>query len=352
MESEKTRAGPRGRQEALLRLLSWEYRHLQPRWSAAWWMTWTAVGLAVVISAWWAAGKTDPQAVTPGLLHSAAVAVLAVTPLQDKVARLGQMTFGYGLLRFIVDFAAAFARLTLPALASGTVVRDRKSGRLEELQLAGLSGAEIYLGKSLAAAWLFLGPALWLLAILVGVLILDAVRASEAVRLSLELTVQVLLTAMVSVALSAASQSVGAALLKAYGALWLVVPGVWILLSSAVFLASGGMAALDARFPYITFRPVELLAIGLMAVGAGFTEPCFPVPLSFPVQCMQQAAFTTFVCLAAFLLGAKRLSVTGLTPGIGSRMRGWTRQLGRIGRGDSAAEGGGEHAHRAGGAGV
>src|SRR5437870_3049722 len=85
-----------------------------------------------------------------------------------------------------------------PGAAAGSV-RDRHSGRLAELQLTGLSSFQICLAKSMAAALWFLIPALGILVLFSGVLLLDATPAGEVARLSLECAGAVLLTAMVTV---------------------------------------------------------------------------------------------------------------------------------------------------------
>ena len=345
------------RGDAFMRLLGWELRHLRGRKPAAWSLAGILVALAIAFTAWWAAGQPDQENNPAWLAHAAAAAVLVLTPLHDPVARLGQMAFGYRLLRFTADFAVTFARLVLPALAAGTVVGDRRTGRLVELQLTGLSAAQIYMAKSLATALLFLAPALWAFLPFAGVLVLEAVPASEVARLSVEVSGQVLLTAMVTVALSAASRSIVAAVLKAYAALWIAVPVLWILLGFAAFVVSGGPPAFGGRFGEVPLSPEVILAAGLGTVGAGCFIPWLPVAVDFRAQCILQAAFTGLACLAEFLVGAKRLSAPDPGHGFRGRMRSVIGPLARLLRAGGkrrgrAAKAGGEHARSVGGTGV
>jgi hypothetical protein len=295
------------RGDAFMRLLGWELRHLRGRWPGAWWMLWAPVCLAISAVSWWIAAQPELEASPGWIVHNAALGLLVVTPLHDEIARLGQMTFSYRLLRFTVDLLVAFTRLALPAVAAAAVVRDRHSGRLAELQLTGLSSFQIYLAKSLAAALWFLIPAIGILVLFAGVLLLDAAPAGEVARLSLECAGAVLLTAMVSVASAAASRSVAAALLNVYSLLWIAVPLYWLLL---LFLMSV-----------------------LMGVAKVRTNPHYQLPpgieVRYPLVCAAQAVFTAAVCVLALRAGVKRLDPRRPSRGFRERLGSGIRWLSR-----------------------
>ena len=140
------------RGDAFMRLLGWELRHLRGRRPGAWWLLWAPVSLAIPVVAWWIAAQPERELGPGWIVHNAALGLLVLTPLHDEIARLGQMTFGFRLLRFATDLVVAFTRLALPAVAAAGVVRDRHSGRLAELQLTGLSSFQICSNRCKEAA--------------------------------------------------------------------------------------------------------------------------------------------------------------------------------------------------------
>ena len=296
------------RGDAFMRLLGWELRHLRGRRPGAWWLLWAPVSLAIPVVAWWIAAQPEREPGPGWIVHNAALGLLVLTPLHDEIARLGQMTFGFRLLRFATDLVVAFTRLALPAVAAAGVVRDRHSGRLAELQLTGLSSFQICLAKSMAAALWFLIPALGILVLFSGVLLLDATPAGEVARLSLECAGAVLLTAMVTVASAAASRSVGAALLNVYSLLWIAVPLYWLLL---LFLLSLLMGVSKMRAnPYYQLPP--------------------GIEVRYPLVCAAQAVFTAAVCLLALRAGVRRLDPRGPSRGFRDRLANGIRWLTRL----------------------
>src|SRR5262249_46056308 len=122
----------------------------------AWAIAAALASLVVIIAACWMAAMPVHDQDTVERIHEAARFVLLMTPLRDPTLRLGQMTLGYHWLRFAIDFLVGLARIALPAVAAGIVAADRRNGRLQELQLTGISSTQVYLAKSLAAALLFL----------------------------------------------------------------------------------------------------------------------------------------------------------------------------------------------------
>src|SRR5216684_6801957 len=122
MEGEQGRVGPGGGRDAFLRLIHWECRHLQGRRPGVWWLSGTAAALSIAATAWWAAYHPDQGTGTSWLIQLWPQAVLVLTPFSDSIAWLGQMSFGYGLLRFTSDGAVALTHLVLPVVVAGIVV--------------------------------------------------------------------------------------------------------------------------------------------------------------------------------------------------------------------------------------
>jgi hypothetical protein len=264
-------------------LVRWELRHLRGRRQGTWGLTLGLVGGGIVIAAWWAASQPEPGADTLAILHTVAVGLLA-TPLRDSVASLAQITFGYTLLRFMAYALIAFSKVTLPAIAAGTIADDRRTRRMEELQTALFTAPQIYLAKALAAALPFLMMGGMLLLLLAGVVIGEYVPAREVARLALELIGQVLLAAFVTVTCSARFASRWTAMVAAYVLLWLVLPAGWVIL----------LSRMDETLPNLFFQATH----GLQRLG-------------FSGQCAVQAVLTGAGCLVAILIGVGKLHPHG-----------------------------------------
>jgi hypothetical protein len=287
--------------EPFHRLVRWEFHRLIGQRGPAWKVALCLASLVVVIAACWMAAPPERDQDTVGRIHQAARLLLLVTPLRDPILRLGQMTLGYAWLRFVVDFLTALTRVALPAVAAGSVATDRRSGRLQELQLTGLSATQIYLAKSLAPALLFLAAALVMLIVFAGALAAEGVPAVEVARLLQEWAGQVLLTAMLTVTLSTLSRSPWTAMIKAYSLQWLLLPALWLPV----------LLSMDDTWAGLIRGPV------LPLPG--------PNPVDFNWQCVVQAVFTALVCLMALIAG-----VRGLDPVIsGGRGGGRLRRVGR-----------------------
>src|SRR5262245_53129793 len=114
---EGTRRSPRELEFPFSRLMGWEIRHLIGQRRRAWKWVWGLTAVIVGAAAWGVAALPQQEAMPAWLGHRGAAVLLLTTPLRDPVARLGQMSFGYTLLRFIVDFLIASARIALPAMA-------------------------------------------------------------------------------------------------------------------------------------------------------------------------------------------------------------------------------------------
>src|SRR5207253_10002678 len=111
-------------------------RHLRGRGGTAWRAGIAAMGLAALAAAWALGAQPLPDSRGFEITRDALTAWLMVPPFRDPIAGLGQLTFGYGLLRLLADLLIAAARVEIPIVAGGSVVEDRRSGRLDELQLA------------------------------------------------------------------------------------------------------------------------------------------------------------------------------------------------------------------------
>jgi ABC-type transport system involved in multi-copper enzyme maturation permease subunit len=178
----------------------------------------------------------------------------------------------------------AFSKVTLPAIAAGTIADDRRTGRMEELQTALFTAPQIYLAKALAAALPFLTLGGMLLLLLAGVVIGEYVPAREVARLALEGIGQVLLAAFVTVTCSARFASRWTAMVAAYVWLWLALPFGWLIL----------LAPRDETLLNLLYRATHV-------------KPS----LGFATLCTVQAALTGAVCLAMFFLGVSRLHPHG-----------------------------------------
>jgi ABC-type transport system involved in cytochrome c biogenesis permease component len=299
------------------RLVRWELRRLIGQRWRAWTVFWGLAGLAIGIIAWWLAARPEQDEDAAWFVHQVAQVFLIATPLRDPVTSLAQMTFGYAWLRFAVDFLVALTRMELPAHAAASVAADRRNGRLQELQLTGLSSTQIYLAKSLAAALFFLAPELLILILFAGVLVAEGVTVGEVARLFQEWAGQILLTALVTVTCSVLSRRPWMAIVKAYAFLWLIVPALW--LPVLVSMNRGSAGLIERFFPALSLHGSD-----------DFTRPFYllsrPIPVGFALQCAAQALFTTLVCLGALFLGVRRLDPMRAgddRPGLWRRLGSW-----------------------------
>jgi hypothetical protein len=271
----------------LLRLAHWEAR----RFSLAGRPAWAVIlGIAAILAAagmWWLASRPwelDREAPLTGGIISA---WLLGTPLRDPVPSMAQMSFGYLLLRLAAYIVMGIARIALPVMAAGSIADDRKTGRLQDLQLTLLSAREIYLAKALAAALPFLVVGAAAPILLAGVLASESVPGREIARLMLEMEGQVLLDAFVAITCSAILRSRWSATLAACSLLWVVLPGIWI----AVLLWTGALPGAD-RFA--------------RSLPPGWGEA------GFGTACALQMALTGAVILLAFAAGVHQLRRLGL----------------------------------------
>ncbi len=274
-------------------LLRWELHHLRGRRRATWWVLVGLLALGFALAVWWAASQPAEMAGQLVSIHNAAIAFLIATPMRDDIANVAQLTFGYSLLRFTAYVLIATAKVILPGLAAGIVAGDRRTGRLQDVQLTTFTPREIYLAKVLAPALLFLLPGAILLALFSGIVVCEYVPISEVVRLCVEAIGQILLLAFVTVTCSALFSSTWVAMVVAYLLLWLLLPSGWAVL----------LSLMDETLP-----PIANTTHGRQILG-------------FSQQCIVQAALTVAVCLGAFVVGVGKLHPHGFWSAVRRRLR-------------------------------
>ena len=279
-------------------LLRWELHHLRGRRRGVWWVVSGLLGLAFAVVVWWAASR--PMQVTGKLAvaRAAAIAFLIATPIRDEVADVSQLTFGYDLLRFASYILIAIAKVMLPGLVAGIVAGDRRTGRLQDVQLTTFAPREIYLAKVLASALPFLLPGVLLLTLFSGIVISEYVPVSEVARLCLEAVEQVLLLAFITVTCSALFSSTWAAMVVAYLLLWLALPLYWLIL----------LTSMDRELYYLLIDSWMTLSGKPQSYGLG-------------VQFAVQTVLTMAVCLVAFVIGAVKLHPYGFWSVVRRRLR-------------------------------
>ncbi len=266
-------------------------RLLHGRRRVAGWIALGLIGAASAVVIWWAASQPEevPEKVSDlaRMAHFDMIAVLLTTPIRDDVANLAQMTFGYSLLRFAAYALIAFCKVTLPAIAAGSIASDRRAGRLQDLQMTPMTATALYLATALAAALPYLLLGTTLLALFLGVVVGEFVPVSEAGRLFLEAEGQVLMTAFVAITCSALFGSPWVARIAAYFLLWLALPLVWLGILEAILAGS--------------FWGIQISNEYRMSPGKE----------GFGAFVAAQALFTGIVCLLAVFLGVARLQPHG-----------------------------------------
>lgn len=273
---------------------------MRGRRQAAWWIASILLGTGVAAGVWWAAAQPEDVGVSLAMARTLAIAVLIATPFRNDIADLGQMTFGYALLRLAAYSLIAFCKVILPATAAGSIGNDRQAGRMQDLQMMPIKPAAIYLAKVVAAAVPFGVLGLFLMFLFSGVLIREFVPLGEVGRLILETAGQILLTACVAVTCSALFASSWAARTAAYFLIWVALPCGWLALLLAAGIVPGSA--------FTSVRDIQQLTSRSEPVG--FTEIA-----------LLQAAYTSAVCLIAFFLGVRKLRVVGAIGQVGHRSR-------------------------------
>jgi hypothetical protein len=288
-------------------LVRWESRSILGRRQVVWCIGLGLLGVGIAVGVWWVA--TLPQGWldltrrfnNAGDLITMALAGLLATPFRDPVVSVAQMTFGYTLLRFAGYGLLAVCKVLLPAIAAGSIAKDRQAQRLHDLQMMPIPPAVLYLAKAIAAALPFLTLGGLLLVCFAGVVIQEGVPVREIGRLSVEVGGQILLMAFVGVTCSVLCASPWAARSLAYLLLWLALPLLWLIL----LLKAGAVR----YFPLIE-RQIDNDAIGRHSLTTA-------TPIGFTALCMLHLGLTVVVCLVALLLGVHKLRNLGAVGVVG-----------------------------------
>ena len=250
-------------------LVLWEARaHVRSRLQVA-----ASVSAALVVALLaWRLSSGDAVAALLPRYDPLLGALFLLTPFRDPVLQLPQLAFGYALLRWTVTGMVIVSRITLPVVAASAVAAERKTGRMQELQLTLFPGWAIYFAKVIAATLPVLVPGLALFLLFSGVALSTGVSAGEMLRLLLEMGGQVLLVACVSVSLSALFRSPQAAWVAACCVLWVLLPLGWSGLRALVTgsLASFLAATEGREISFVTWYLLQTAVIvtvcGLAAV--------------------------------------------------------------------------------------
>lgn len=188
----------------------------------------TVGGLAVAfwlahVNQWW----PDERYSAVAEIHRWAVLILTSTPFRDRVLDIGQVSVGYTALRITLYVVVLFIRMILPAVAAGSIGKDRLSGRLEEMRTTVLSPSSVFLAKAIAISMPFVLWSAFAIAPFTLVALLDGTSFIDVFRLWVELLSTIAFVCAASLFCSVAARSPWTARVNAYILVWALAPFVW-----------------------------------------------------------------------------------------------------------------------------